>query len=167
MNRLEELKTWYQSLQARERRVLAAGAAFLIVMLFYSLLLHPYISSVRALKADVETQQAKLLTMRQLASQIQSLRGEQPSSLPHDQSLLAVVDRSASDAGFAGALKQVQTNSDGTVHLQFQAAGFDSLMRWLGDLHRQYGITVQQLIAQRGTGPGSVDISLTLQAPAA
>lgn len=164
MSRVDELKTWYASLQKREQRVLAAGVAFLAVMLVYGLLLHPYFSSVRALRADVEQQQTKLVTMHQLATQLQSLRGQQPAGLPSEQSLLAVVDKSANDAGFGTALKQVQTNSDGTVHLQLQAAGFDNLMRWLGDLQRQYGIGVQQLIAQRGTTPGSVDVSLTLQA---
>lgn len=164
MSRAEELKVWYASLHKREQRVLAAGVVFLAVMLVYSLLLHPYFSSVRALKADVERQQTKLVTMRQLAAQLQSLRGRQPAGLPSEQSLLAVVDKSANDAGLGAALKQVQTNSDGTLHLQLQAVAFDGLMRWLGDLQRQYGISVQQLIAQRGTAPGSVDASLTLEA---
>lgn len=166
MNRVDELKTWYLSLQQRERLMLAIGSAFVAAMLIYAVLLHPYFSSLRALQADVEHQQTQLVSMRQLAVQIQALRGQQPSSLPRDQSLLAVVDRSATDAGFGTAMKQVQTNSDGTVHLQFQATNFDNLMRWLGDLQRQYGISVQQLIAQRGSAPGSVDVSLTLQAPA-
>lgn len=166
MSRIDELKTWYTSLQQRERLALATGAAFVIAMLIYAVLLHPYLSSVRALKADIDHQQAQLVSMRQLAVQIQALRGQQPSGLPRDQSLLAVVDKSATDAGFGTAMKQVQTNSDGTVQLQFQAANFDDLMRWLGDLQRQYGISVQQLIAQRGSAPGSVDVSLTLQAPA-
>ncbi|HLW74253.1 MAG TPA: type II secretion system protein M [Gammaproteobacteria bacterium] len=166
MSRIDELKAWYVSLQQRERLVLAIGAAFVVVMLVYAVLLRPYFSSLHALKDDIERQQTQLVSMRQLSVQIQAMRGQQPSSLPRDQSLLAVVDRSASEAGFGTALKQVQTNSDGTVHLQLQAASFDKLMRWLGDLHRQYGISVQQLIAQRGTGPGSVDANLTLQAPA-
>lgn len=165
MSRLEELKAWYGSLQERERRVLAAGAAFVIVMFIYGVVLHPYFSKLHALQADVEQQQVKLVTMRQLAVQIQSLRGQQASGLPRDQSLAAVVDKSAGDAGFGSTMKQVQTNSDGSVHLQFQAANFDNLMRWLGDLHRQYGISVQQLIAQRAAGPGSVDANLTLQGP--
>ena len=166
MSRVDELKTWYASLQQRERLVLAGGATFVAVVLVYAVLLHPYLSSVHALQADIERQQTQLVSMRQLAVQLQALRGQQPASLPRDQSLLAVVDKSASDAGFGTAMKQVQTNSDGTVHMQFQAASFDNLMRWLGDLHRQYGIAVQQLIAQRGSAPGSVDVSLTLQAPA-
>ena len=166
MSALDELKTWYSSLQHRERRMVAVGAAFLLATLVYGGILHPYFSRMHALQADVERQQELLAWMRPAAAQIQALRGQQPSSLPRDQSLLAVVDRSATDAGLSGTLKQVETNSDGSVHMQFQAASFDSLMRWLGDLHRQYGISVQQLLAQRGSGPGSVDVNLTLQAPA-
>lgn len=165
MSRLDELKTWYFSLQERERLMVTLGAAFLAVMLVYAVLLHPYLASRKALQDDVQRQQALLTWMRPAALQIQSLRGQQPSGLPAGQSMLAVVDRSAGDAGFGGALKQVQTNSDGSVHVQMQAAGFDSLMRWLGDLHRQYGISVRDLNAQRSSTPGSVDASLTLETP--
>lgn len=165
MKRLDELKAWYTSLQQRERVALVVCATFVALTLVYTAVLHPFLSSKHALQADVERQQALLTWMRPAAAQIQSLRGQQPSTLPANQSLLAVVDKSASDAGFGSALKQVQTNSDGSVQVQMQAAGFDDLMRWLGTLNRQYGISVKELTAQRSTGPGDVDASLSLQAP--
>jgi len=165
MSRAEELKTWYLSLEQRERRFLAAGAACLALMLVYLTVLHPFFSAKQALEARVEAQQSLLDWMRPVASQIQILRGQQPSGLQAGQSLLSTVDRSAGEAGFGPALKQVQTENDGTVRVQMQGAGFDSLVRWLERLHRQYGISVSELTAQRSSGPGTVDATLTLQAP--
>jgi general secretion pathway protein M len=103
--------------------------------------------------------------MRPAAVQIQSLRGQQPSSLPAGQSLLAVVDKSAGDAGFGAALKQIQTGNDGSVRVQMQGAGFDNLVRWLGSLQQHYGISVRELTAQRSSSPGNVDAGITLVAP--
>ncbi len=165
MSRIAELRAWYQSLQQREQRMLLAGAAVLTVMLVYAGLLHPYIASKHALEQDVVDKQELLTWMRPAAVQIQSLRGQQPSGLPAGQSLLAVVDKSASDAGFGPALKQVQTGNDGSVRVQMQGAGFDSLMRWLGSLQQRYGITVRELTAQRSTAPGNVDAGITLVSP--
>ena len=165
MSRAQEFKTWYQSLQSRERNVLAGGAAFLVVFLLYAAVLHPFFSSKSQLEQHVQEQAGLLAWMRPAAQQIQSLRGHQPAALPSGQSLLAVVDRSAAAAGFGDALKQVQTNNDGSVRLQLQAASFDGLVRWLDQLHGQYGLSAREFIAQRGKSPGTVDATLTLQAP--
>ena len=165
MSRITELRTWYQSLQQREQRVLLAGAIALGVMLIYAGLLHPYFASKHALEQDVVDRQELLAWMRPAAAQIQAMRGQQPSDMPAGQSLLAVVDKSAGDAGFGAALKQVQTGNDGSVRVQMQGAGFDSLVRWLGSLQQRYGITVRELTAQRSTAPGNVDAGITLVAP--
>jgi len=165
MNRIDELRAWYQSLQQREQRVLMAGAVALAVMLLYAAVLHPYFSGKQRLQQHISDQQDLITWMKPAAAQIQSLRGQQPSAMPAGQSLLAVVDKSAADAGFGTALKQVQTGNDGSVRVQMQGAGFDSLVRWLGSLQQRYGITVRELTAQRSTTPGDVDAGITLVAP--
>lgn len=164
MKQLDELKAWYGSLQQREQRVLSAGAAVVLVMFVYAGILHPYFASKKRLADDIQSRQALIAWMGPAAAQLEALRGQQPSSIPANQSLLAVVSRSAGDAGFAAAVKQAQTNNDGSVRLQLQGVGFDSVIRWIGTLHRQYGINVREMTAQRGAGPGNVDTSLTFAA---
>ena len=166
MSRFEELKTWYLSLERRERQALAAGAVSLTLLLVYASVVHPFFSAMHSAETRVEERQSLLEWMRPVAVQIQALRGQQPSGLQPGQSLLGTVDHSAAEAGFGTALKQVQADSDGSVRVQMQGAGFDNLVRWLERLHRQYGISVSALTAQRGSGPGTVDATLTLQAPA-
>jgi general secretion pathway protein M len=164
MKQYDELKTWYLSLQQREQRVLAAGAVAVLAMFVYLAVLHPYFASKKRLADDIQSRQALIAWMGPAAAQLQALRGQQPSSIPANQSLLAVVSRSAGDAGFAASVKQAQTNSDGSVRLQLQAVGFDSMIRWLGSLRRQYGISVREMNAQRGAAPGVVDATLTFVA---
>lgn len=165
MSHADELKTWYLSLEQRERQALAIGGLCLALMFVYVAVLHPFLSAKHALETRVEEQQSMLDWMQPAAAQIQMLRGQQPSHLQPGQSLLSMVDRSAGEAGFGPALKQVQTNSDGSVRVQMQGVSFDDLVRWLESVHRQYGISVSELTAQRGSGPGTVDATLSLQAP--
>lgn len=165
MNSLEELRAWYQSLPERDRRILLLGGIALGLIIIYLVILHPYFSGKQALQAHIQEQQELITWMRPTAAQIRSLRSQQSGDLPAGQSLLAVVDTSAGQAGFGAALKQVQTGNDGSVRVQMQGIAFDNLVRWLGDLQQRYGVTARELTAQRGSGPGVVDASLTLVAP--
>ena len=162
MKQYDELKTWFLSLQQREQRILAAGAAFVVAMMLYLLLLAPYFSSRHRLEADIEQRQSEIAWMGPAAAQLQALRGQQPSGIPANQSLLAVVSRSAADAGFGQVLKQAQTGNDGSVRVQMQGVGFDNLIRWLGTLRRQYGISVRDMTAQKTAAAGNIDTTLTL-----
>jgi len=162
MSRVDELKVWYRSLQQREQRILMAGAVFVLAMVVYLALLNPYFSSRKRLEADIQEKQTEIAWMGPAAAQLQALRGQQPSGIPANESLLAVVSRSAADAGFGASLKQAQTDSDGSVRMQMQGVGFDTLIRWLGTLHRQYGVSVKQMMAQKTAATGTVDATLTL-----
>jgi len=165
VNRLKELLAWLESQPPRERLALTVGAIALALLLLYTAVLRPFVNSKAALEAHIAQQQTLLAWMRPVAAQLQSLRAQQPASLPTGQSLLALVDKSAGDAGFGTSLKQVQAAPDGSIKVQLQAVGFDNLVRWLGNLHQQYGINVNEMTAQRGAGPGSVDATLILAAP--
>ena len=164
MSRATELKAWYLSLQDREQRILAVGVVFVLATIIYLGLVNPYLNSRKRLQADIADRQEQVAWMQPAALQLQALRGQQPSGIPPGQSLLAVVSRAAGDAGFSASMKQAQTDDDGSVRLQLQAVAFDDLIRWLGTLRRQYGITVKQLMAQKATPAGSVDATLTLTA---
>lgn len=164
MKQYDELKAWYLSLEQREQRILAVGAVFVMAMVLYLLLLAPYFNSRNRLQADILQRQTEVAWMGPATAQLQALRGQQPSGIPANQSLLAVVSRSASDAGFSQVIKQAQTGNDGSVRVQMQGVGFDNLIRWVGSLRRQYGISVRDLNAQKTAAPGNVDITLTLVA---
>jgi general secretion pathway protein M len=158
----DELKAWYLSLEQREQRILAAGAVFVVAMMLYLMLLAPYFNSRHRLEAGIQQRQTEVAWMGPAAAQLQALRGQQPSGIPSNQSLLAVVSRSAADAGFGPVMKQAQTGNDGSVRVQMQGVSFDNLIRWLGTLRRQYGISVRDLTAQKTATAGNVDTTLTL-----
>lgn len=162
MSQMDELKTWYQSLQQREQHILAVGVVFVVITILYLAVLNPYLNSRKRLETDIADRQSQVAWMVPAASQLQALRGQQASGIPAGQSLLAVVSRAAGDAGFGAAVKQAQTGTDGSVRVQLQGVAFDNVIRWLGTLRRQYGISVKQMMAQKNASPGNVDATLTL-----
>ncbi|MGH8307925.1 MAG: type II secretion system protein GspM [Gammaproteobacteria bacterium] len=162
MKYLLQLRQWFMSLGKRERWILGGGTVILIIFIIYAGILSPYISHRHALVSQVQTQRTLLAWMRPAARRIESLRGSQPAPLPGG-SLLSAVNTSVTGAGLSNALQQAQQASDGSVHVQFSGADFDSLVRWLGKLHRMYGVVPSDVTVTRGVGPGLVDANLTLQ----
>ncbi|MGA9856144.1 MAG: type II secretion system protein M, partial [Gammaproteobacteria bacterium] len=159
---LKQLQEWFMGLERRERLVLASGVVFLFLFISYAGIISPYFHHKQALKAQIQQQSALLAWMRPAATQIESLRGIHPGSLPGG-SLLSAVNNTVAAAGLANALQQAQQAEDGTVRAQLSGADFDSLVRWLDILHKNYGITVADMSVTRGLGPGLVNANLKLQ----
>jgi general secretion pathway protein M len=162
MNGLQQFRQWFFSLERRERLVLAGGGVILFFILLYIGIVNPYISHRRSLNDQITQQNELLAWMRPAALQLQSLQGTRPGNLPGG-SLLSAVNNSVAGVGLAQALQQAQQASDGSVRAQFNGAEFDSLIRWLDTLHKNYGITVADMSVTRASGPGLVNVNLKLQ----
>ena len=165
MIRAEQLRWWFLALEKRERWMVGGGGVILLLFIIYVGLISPYVSHRRALMAELQNQNTLLAWMQPAASRIEALRGNQPAALPGG-SLLSAVNRSIGSAGLSNALQQAQQASDGSVRVQFSGANFDSLVRWLSELQRTYGITTDDATVTRAAGPGLVDASLKLQSAA-
>ncbi|HVA54442.1 MAG TPA: type II secretion system protein M [Gammaproteobacteria bacterium] len=162
MNGLRQLQHWFMGLEKRERLVLASGSIFLFFFISYAGIINPYFHHKQALKEQIQQQSALLAWMRPAAIRIESLSGTHMRSLPGG-SLLSAVNNTVAVAGLANALQQAQQADDGTVRAQFSGADFDSLVRWLDALHKNFGITVADMSVTRGSNPGLVNVNLKLQ----
>ncbi len=161
---LQQVHQWFLALEKRERLVLSGGALILCSVIIYAGILSPYLSHRHALLVHVREQRARLAWMRPAANRIKLLSGNRPTALPGG-SLLSTVNSSAASAGLGSALQQAQQESDGSVRVQFNAAAFDSLVRWLSDVRQMYGIVPDDMTVERGSGPGLVNASIKLRVP--
>lgn len=164
MKQFEELRRWFLSLEQRERRILSGGAAILLAVIIYGVVLTPFVNSKTALTEHIAQQRSLLAWMGPATARIQALGGSRPAPLPAS-SLLSTINREASSAGLGTALRQVQQQNDGSVRVQLEGASFDTLLRWLGNLHQRFGISVSDISVQRGSGAGLVNANLSLQVP--
>lgn len=159
------IRAWWDGLQARERRMLGAGAVVVALMLGWALLWYPLSHARSDLAARVARQRDDLAWMRQALGETKTLRAQGAHSRADRQgkSLLALADVSARGAGLTGALKRVEPAGSNSVRVNFEIADFDTLTNWLDALARDYGVQVTDFSADKVEGLGLVNARVTLE----
>ncbi len=160
------MKAWWSALAQREQRLIAAGAALLILFLLYVAIWVPLQGSRARLLAQTEEQRATLRWMQQSAAEIRQLSARGAGrQVATGQSLLGLIDQTARSERLAEAVKRVQPDGTNSVRVWLENAAFDDVMRWLGTLEQRHGVAIDTLNVERGEQPGRVAARLTLQAP--
>lgn len=163
------MKAWFMQLAPRERRMVMAGAALLIIFLVYLLVWDPLIKHRQELQRTVKEQKALVAWMQQAsqeAEQLRAAKGGPVGKVPAGQSLLAVVDQSAKNSGLGTAMKRVEPEGQDTTRVWFEQAKFDELMAWLDSIQRDFGIAVSSIVLERQEQPGLINARVTLQGAA-
>ena len=162
---MDKFKTWYLQLQTREQRMLAAGAAALVLLLLYALVWRPLTTRQQTLRVTVKEQQATAQWMQQAAREVAQLRAGRPNAgkVPAGQSLLALVDQSAKNSQLGPAMKRVEPEGQTGVRVWFEQANFDDLVVWLEALQRDYGVHVTTLVVERQEAVGQVNARVGLE----
>ena len=152
------MKAWFAELQPRERMMVIAGAIALGLLVFYAAVWDPLTSSASSKTAAVEEQQKLLQWMQKSAEEVKRLHpaGGVAAQLPPGQSLLGVIDQTSKGANLGGAVKRVKPEGENKVSVWLEEAGFDDTMQWLENLHRTYGVEVDNIVIDRKTTPGKV-----------
>ena len=159
------IRTWWDGLQVRERRLLGVGAAVVAVLLGWALVWYPLAHARADLDKRVARQREDMAWMRQAAGEARELRAQGTHGRAERQgkSLLALADVSARSAGLAGALTRVEPAGGKSVRLSFEVADFDALMNWLDALARDYGVQATDLSVDKVEGLGLVNARATLE----
>ena len=153
------LQAWYASLAERERKtVLYGGLAAAALLVFGGM--WKLGSAVEAAESRVEAKRADLAWMQAVAPRIRALPAARP-----DESLPLLVDRTAREAGLAGALSGSDPAGPGALRVRLQGASFDAMVVWLGRLQQERGIVVDSANVDAGDEEGLVNASLVLRGP--
>jgi len=161
------MKDWFMGLEMRERKLVAGGAAVLVLLMFYLMVWDPAAVAYDDMKKNVAAQQETLAWMKQASRKVKALRGSTRGGAQGlgGRSLLAVVDQSARSAGLGSAIKRVEPDGSKGVKIWLEGAAFDPMVLWLGKLSRTYRIDTS-VITIEPQGSGRVNARLTLPGPA-
>jgi len=155
---LDAVASWFAQLSERERRIVAAGAVLVPVLLVLGVLL-PLDRSVSQTHARLLTKGGDLEQMQRMAPEL-SASPRPPSSA--GESLIVIVDRSAREAGLSGSLAGSEPAGPGGLSLRLQKAPFDTLVGWLARLAQQNGIRVDSATFDSAGAPGLVNAAVVL-----
>ena len=151
------MKTWFMSLQPRERLIVLGGAVAAALIVLWGGM-HRLDRATTALRDSVATQQQLLIDLAQLEGNDASAPSANRSDEP---SLLNLVTNTASAQG----LTFPRTRPDGAdaMNVTFQNASFDSLLAWLVMLETQHGVTVDTASFSSSREPGLVSGQIFLR----
>lgn len=159
------IAAWWTAQSPRDRRMLASGAVVVAVLLAWAFAWHPLMTARASLRTRVDADRRDLAYVRIGAAEVASLHasGQRTRGERAGKSLLALADATARSAGLGHALARVEPVGAGAVRVGFDTANFDSLMRWIDGLERDYGVEVSEFSADRADGVGLVNARVTLQ----
>lgn len=157
------MKDWYNGLEHRERIMVVAAGAFLIIFLFYTIVVSPMLSRYNALQKTVVTQEENLQWMQGAAAQVITLRRNASGGGQGlgGRSLLSVVDQSARNSGLGSRIKRIEPDGSKGVKIWFEKAEFDKIITWLGAVTREFQIETNVVNIEPQT-PGFVNARITL-----
>lgn len=157
------MRAWFESLQAREQRLLVVGGAVVLLTLLWLFVWDPVaVGSARAV-ADVERKQQLLERARRtLTAATPAASAPGAAGGPCTQSLTLLVANTVRDAGLGNAYRSSSPFGTDGLRVSLENASFDLTVSWLGRLQAECGIEVDSGSFTNRTEPGRVDASIAL-----
>jgi general secretion pathway protein M len=154
------LKFWNER-APREKAILGAGAAVLLLAVLYLLLIEPAASGIRQLERGLPQQRTQAAQLDALLAEVKSLKARAQVASVGPSEARAEVEKSLAAVGLKAA--RIVPLSDGDLQLSFANVPYATWAGWLATLERTLGVRTISVVAN-GTGtPGNADIELALR----
>jgi general secretion pathway protein M len=158
---VESLVTWFQAQSLRDQRVVAGGAAVVLIVLILGIFVS-LDSAVSRAQSRVQRKEADLTWMRSVAPQL-SAAGAAVTAPTSQRSLIVVIDSSARESGLGSSLLSSEPGGPGALRVRLDQAPFDTLVMWLARLLQQNGIHVESATIDAAGPPGLVNAGIVLR----
>lgn len=149
---------FWQQRDARERRMLTAGAAVVAVALVYGVLFSPAWSGRASLQKSIPLLRQQVAQMDVLSKQSAQLNGALSE-------VIVPVSRESIDTSLTrrSVKSQVLVVTDDVVRLQLESIAYSSLMEWLLEVQKTMRLTVEEARVTGLAESGMVSVTLTLK----
>ena len=155
------MRAWWDGLEARERLILIGGGIIAALIILWAGVWNPLFVNTAELAEDLAAKERLLADLTRLEATMSATAPTRRTG--RGGSLVVVVDQTIRTQGLGATLKRNQPNGTDGINLTFQAASFDTLIRWLAQLNRDHGISVQSASFSEARQPGLVNSTLVLR----
>ena len=164
MKQLEEIQNWYQGLQQRERQLVLAASAVIVITLLYLTIWEPIHKGVEDQTQKYQTQVEILDWMQAAATEVRALQasGAAKKRTNSSQPVTLLLEKSATTAGLKPYLRKLESTTDKGARVTIDDASFDQVLLWLNTLQIQYGISVSSANLDRADKAGAINARMTL-----
>jgi general secretion pathway protein M len=155
---------WWQQLAQKERGMLTLTGAFLLAFVCWLGVWRPMEKLRQNAVVQLERQQSEIQWMRSAASEVARLTARRPTGQQNrgQQSLLALAEQTARQAGLGSAFRRGEPAGNGQVRVWLEGASFEALLGWLDKLDSNQGVRVLDSDPERTGMPGMVTVRLLL-----
>jgi general secretion pathway protein M len=159
------VREWFESLQVRERQLVATAAVVVVLGVFYLAIWMPLDRGQENAAADVEVWRSALVELRSLKGDLQRAGTERTVPAGQGQSLLVIVDNSLRGRNLYSALQSSTPTRSNGIQLVFENVAFDELLLWVGDVVSSFGLQVSNanFSPPSRDEAGRVNANLTLE----
>ena len=158
------MKDWWRQLAQKERMMLLVVGTLLFIFVCWLGVWRPLERLRKDTSAQLDRQRTEIQWMRAAASEVNRLTARNPASRQDrgNQSLLALAEQTARQAGLGSAFRRGEPAAEGQVRIWLEGAPFGALMIWLDTLESEQGIGVIDGDLERTGIPGLVTARLLL-----
>ena len=164
---LAAAQEWFRGLAPRERVIVTAGAALLLLTILFLGIWEPLTKAHHQREQDLLSARALAQRLEVLGAEVQKMRasGAGGAIAGGETTLLTAVDQASKSGTLNKPLSRIQPEGDNEVRVWLDGVAFDALLRWIGELEGRYGISVQTVDIEKDAVPGQVNVHLSLVRP--
>lgn len=153
------MKSWFLSLQERERWMVLGGAAAALLIVLWGFVLTPLRTQSAELRESVTQQQRLLIDLGRVEAIAPG--GAQSPNRSASQSLAVLVDSTAQSFGLT--LRGTRFDGPDGINVTFQGASFDALLNWVIALETTHQVSVESASFSSARERGLVNGQLFLR----
>lgn len=160
------MRQWLSTLSARERGAVILAALIVSAFLIWAGLFRPLAKAQQDLAEREARLRPDLAWLEAAASEVARLRAADATPAERgEQSLLALIEQSARDAGLGQAFRRGEPAGEKRVRVWLENASFDAMVGWLDALQTGYAVAVIDGAVDGAGTPGLVNVRLLLTEP--
>ena len=148
------MKTWWQTLNIREQKLVIIMGAFVIIFLFYSLVWQPINEGIMRLSNKLERQQQLFAWVRESTQRYQVAKRNGNGNKAKG-SLSSIVNRTANSHQIT--ITRMQPQGD-DLQVWIDEIAFSQLLQWLERLANNEGLHVKAIDLSRSALSGTVKV---------
>jgi general secretion pathway protein M len=155
----QKILDWFNSLEAREQRMVSIGAPIALIIFIYLVIIDPLLSSIDDLRAQTGKLQKDIVWMQRATTQLQQLNSQSQFT---NRSLMSALDLQLTQHQLKPALQKIEPDGNNGARVWLTNVPFDQLIRALGQMKQQDHIVVKSASIKPLAESGRVDARLNL-----
>lgn len=145
----------------REKAILAAGAALVLIAVLYLLAIEPAATGIARLERALPHTRAQAAKLDALLGEVKNLKSRAQVATVSPQEARGAIEKSLAAAGLKAA--RIVPLADGDLQLTFANVPYATWAAWLARTERELGARATGVNATATSTPGNVDVELALR----